>query len=200
MALIGGFIAGYGIVNHCELLGTAQTGNLIALSLYLGGMHSIDWLVRLGGMVLYMLGIACTVFLPRMIKNINLRKVSILLDMAALAVSGLLTPEIDHFVALYPLFFVSAVQLCSFQGADGFSCSSIFSTNNLRQCTASFTEYFISHDREALRKGKFFGKVLLIFHLGAALSFPASQALGLKSAWLCLLPCGTAWMLEYARQ
>lgn len=189
MALIGGFIGGYAIVNHHDLLGSAQTGNMIALALYVGGMHAIDWLVRLLGMLIYMLGIAIAVLLPKKLEAIKLKRFSILLDMMALLTVGILPAKTDHFVALYPLFLASSVQLCSFPGADGFACSSIFSTNNLRQCTASFVEYFSSRDREALRKGKFYGKVLCCFHLGAALSYPASQALGLISAWLGLIPC-----------
>lgn len=192
MALIGGFIGGYAIVNHHDLLGSAQTGNMIALALYVGGMHTIDWLVRLLGMVIYMLGIAIAVLLPKKIESIKLKRFSILLDMASLLTVGFLPGKTDHFVALYPLFLASSVQLCSFPGADGFTCSSIFSTNNLRQCTSSFVEYFCSHDREALRKGKFYGKVLFCFHLGAALSYPTSQAMGLKSAWLGLIPCAVA--------
>lgn len=197
MALIGGFIGGYAIVNHHDLLGSAQTGNMIALALYAGGMHTIDWLVRLLGMLIYMLGIAIAVLLPKKIESMKLKRFSILLDMTALVIVGILPPQTDHFVALYPLFLASSVQLCSFPGADGFTCSSIFSTNNLRQFTSSLVEYFCSHDREALRKGKFYGKVLFCFHLGAALSYPASQAWGLKSAWLGLIPCAAALAMNY---
>ena len=101
MALIGGFIGGYAIVNHHDLLGSAQTGNMIALALYVGGMHTIDWLVRLLGMVIYMLGIAIAVLLPKKIESIKLKRFSILLDMAALLTVGFLPGKTDHFVAFH---------------------------------------------------------------------------------------------------
>lgn len=198
MALIGGFIGGYAILNHCDLFGSAQTANMISLALAVGGRQSSDWLVRILGLFIYIAGIVSTVFLPKMMKNINLKRCSICIDMAALVLVGILPESTNHFVALYPLFFATAFQWCSFKGADGFVSSSIFSTNNLRQCTASFAEYFASHDREALRKGKFFGKVLICFHLGAVLSVPICQTLGLKGSFLFLIPCVTALGLNYA--
>ena len=69
----------------------------------------------------------------------------------------------DPFIALYPVFFATAFQWCSFKGADGFNSSCIFCTNNLRQCTTGFAEYLYSKDSEALRRGIFYGKVLLSF-------------------------------------
>lgn len=163
MALIGGFIGGYAIVNHHDLLGSAQTGNMIALALYVGGMHTIDWLVRLLGMVIYMLGIAIAVLLPKKIESIKLKRFSILLDMASLLTVGFLPGKTDHFVALYPLFLASSVQLCSFPGADGFTCSSIFSTNNLRQCTSSLWNIFAATTGRRCAKENFMGKCYFVF-------------------------------------
>ena len=191
MAVIGGFMGGYAILNHHELFGSAQTANMISIAMDAAGRLDADFAVRVLGLLVYMAGLASTVILPKL--NLNLKLFSVCLDAAALVLVGLLPDDLNDFIALYPLFFASSVQWCSFKGADGFVSASIFSTNNLRQITTSFTEYICSRDREALRKGKFYGKVLLFFHSGVAAAFLSCQAFGLKGAWVGIVPVCTAF-------
>ena len=193
MAVIGGFMGGYAILNHHDLFGSAQTANMISIAMDAAGRLDADFFVRVLGLLVYMAGLASTVILPKL--NINLKLFSVCLDAAALVLVGLLPGGLNDFIALYPLFFASSVQWCSFKGADGFVSASIFSTNNLRQFTTSFTEYFCSRDREALRKGKFYGKVLFFFHSGVAAAFLSCQAFGLKGAWIGLIPVCSALVL-----
>ena len=194
MAFIGGFIGGYAILNHCDLFGSAQTANMITIALDLSGRADVELFVRILGLFIYMTGLSFTVFLPKILK-VNLKLFSVIIDGVALMIVGFLPEDLNHFIALYPLFFATAFQWCSFKGADGFVSSSIFSTNNLRQFTTSYAEYFCTRDKEALRKGKFFGKVLLSYHLGAALCCVSCMKWGLSGAWICLVPVGTAFVL-----
>ena len=110
-------------------------------------------------------------------------------------VIGFYPAEMNPFVALFPIFFATAFQWCSFKGADGFASSSIFSTNNLRQCVTGFTEYLCSKDTESLRRGIYFGKVLICFYGGAAIAFLSCAWIGLKGAWIAILPTAAALVM-----
>lgn len=194
MAMIGGFLGGFAILNHHELFGSAQTSNLISIFSDLAGHPDQNLLVRLFGVFLYMVAMALTVILPKY-SRFPLKQVSLLIDALAIIIVGLLPAHINDFIALYPLYVAMAIQWCSFKGADGFTCSSIFSTNNLRQFTTSMTEYLCTKDKEDLRKGKFFGKVLLSFHIGVIFSYLSCQTFDQHGTFLCIIPLCTAFFL-----
>ena len=68
MALIGGFFGGFAVINHLDLLASAQTSNLISLALILVGRSSEETLARVGALGVYVLGLALTVAVPRILK------------------------------------------------------------------------------------------------------------------------------------
>ena len=197
MAFIGGYLGVHAILSFSNLLGNAQTSNLISM---VTSLLSGDWqqlLQRIGGMLLYMAAIALTVYLPPRL-HWDLRLISVALDAAAAVAVGCFPEDIAPVLGLYPLFFAMAFQWNSFSGADGFVSSSIFSTNNLRQFTMAVTEVWGNHDSSHLPKAAFFGKTLLSFHAGVAASFLLWHIFGFHSAWFALLPCGSAFFLVSA--
>jgi len=119
--------------------------------------------------------------------------------MAALIVA-FLPSDLNDFIALYPLYFAMAIQWCSFKGGDGFTCSTIFSTNNLRQFTTSMTEYLCSKDPDALRKWKFFASVLLCFHFGVIISYLSCKNFGHTGSLVCFLPVFSGFCLVWTRK
>ncbi len=194
---IGGFFGGFAILNHCDLFGSAQTSNLISIALMIAGQDKKDFLIRIIGMLLYLFGVAITVILPHKIKNINMKLFSVFVTMISIIIILYIPENTNHFVALYPIFFAMSVQWCCFKGAEGFTSSSIFSTNNFRQCVASFTEYFLTKDKEALRKGKFFGNVLLFFHIGVVFSYFSCKFFGKSGILFCLFLTASAFFFIY---
>lgn len=198
MSWIGGFLGVLSILCFSSLFGSAQTSNLILLVTSLLGADWGQLLLRLGGMALYMAAIALTVYLPRRCCW-DLRLISVALDGAAAAAVGLLPADIPPVLGLYPLFFAMAFQWNSFSGAGGFVSSTIFSTNNLRQFTMAVTEIFLNHDCSHLPKAAFFGRTLLSFHAGVAVSFLLFPFFERRTAWFCLLPCALAFFLVRAR-
>ena len=59
-----------------------------------------------------------------------------------------------------------------------------------------------SKDEQSLHRGIYFGKVLLSFYGGVAVSFLATQILDLKASWIGILPTVSAFLLcnvEYGR-
>ena len=50
MAVIGGFLGGFAILNHHDLFGSAQTSNLISIAMDTAGHPDSDWLIRIIGL------------------------------------------------------------------------------------------------------------------------------------------------------
>lgn len=188
-AAIGGFLGGFAIVNHHDIMGNAQTANLLSLTVSILGRDPLHVLLHVASMALYMLGLSLTVLIPKYTRW-NLRPVSLAIDAVTMGILALMPSSTDDFVALYPIFFAMAFQWNSFKGADGYISSTIFSTNNLRQFTTSLTEYFCDRDKKHLHKTSFYGGTLLFFHVGAAVSCLASLKMGTTAALAGFLPVG----------
>lgn len=195
MSFIGGFFGVYTILNFCDFFGCAQTSNLIYLVTSLLGHNWKQFVLRLGGMFLYMTAIALTVYLQKR-SSINLKRVSLIINALAALLLGFLPHDIDPVLGLYPLFFAMAFQWNSFKGAYGFVSSTIFSTNNLRQFTIAITEIFLNKDHSHILKAKFYGKTLLSFHAGVGISYLLWIFFHMHTAWFCLIPIGFGLLME----
>jgi uncharacterized membrane protein YoaK (UPF0700 family) len=202
MAFIGGFLGGFSILNHGDLFGSAQTANLITIAMEVVGRNRADFFIRIIGLLIYMTGLSSTVLIPKLFK-INMKIFSIIIDTIVIVIVAFLPESTNNFVALYPVFFAMSIQWCTFKGAEGYNTSSIFSTNNLRQFTTSFTEYFCTRDSEALKKCKLYGKVLFFFHAGVMVSYISCQILSIHGALVCLIPAASAAtliLIEHVQQ
>ena len=181
MAVCGGFFGGYAIFGRMAVFGSAQTANLIELVGDILGRNLTDASLRLGALLLY--AAAMVIF-------VVLRAV----DAAAAAATAAMPEQMDPVLALYPVFFAMSFQWCVFKGAEGYACSTIFSTNNLKQTVLSFTEYFMVREDDEeertkkLKKGRFFGETILFFHASVAAAFLALHVMGLSAVWLVMLP------------
>lgn len=191
MSLVGGFLGAYALLNRLETFGSSETSNMIYLVMSILGRNSDEKLARIIAILIYMLGFVVTVVLPRYTK-VNMHIFSIICDALAIIIVSLLPVDMDPIVALYPIFFVTAIQWNSFKSANGFVSSTIFSTNNLRQTTTSLTEYILDRDKEKLKKFKFYFGVILSFHIGVVISYLSSMAFSVKGALICLIPLSIA--------
>ena len=187
MSLVGGFFGAYALFNRLETFGSSQTSNMIYMVMNILGRNSDEKLSRFIAILIYMFGFVVTVVLPKYTK-VNMHIFSIVCDMIAIFMVSLLPIDMDPVIALYPIFFVTAVQWNSFKSANGFVSATIFSTNNLRQTTTSLTEYILEGDREKLKKFKFYLGVLLCFHTGVVISYLSSKFFSVKGALICLIP------------
>lgn len=185
MAVIGGFLGAYAILNRHDVFGNAQTSNMIWLILCILGKDFKAVLIRIGALLLYMAGIVLTTLWPKYFK-IHVHYLALIVDGIAMIILGLLPKEMDLILALYPIFFAMALQWCAFPGVYGYNCSTIFSTNNLRQFTSALTEYFCSHDKKSAHKAKFYGSVLLSYHFGVAVSFVVYHFLEISGSFVGL--------------
>jgi uncharacterized membrane protein YoaK (UPF0700 family) len=199
MSIIGGFLGGYALLNRCDLFGSAQTSNMIYIVMGLIGKNSGEVLIRIIGLILYSAGLMLTVLIPKYTK-LSIHLISVIVDIIAVVMLGFFPENMNDVVALYPLFFITAMQWNAFKGAKGYVSSTIFSTNNLRQMVLSFTEYVCGRDKMQLDRMFFYLGVLFFYHIGIVFAYLSYKGFGVKSSWLCIFPLVAAVYLVMAEQ
>lgn len=196
MALVGGFLGAYAIFNRFDIFGSAVTGNLIHLVMDFEDGKMISVLTRFGSVVVFALAVAIATLIPAK-TNWNIRKICLWIEIPVCILLAFFPADMNGMLSLYPVFFITAFQWTSFTGACGYVCSTIFSTNNLKQTVSSFCLYWNSGDPKYKEKGTIFGLTLLAFHTGIAISYAASKlmGMGLKSSILCVIPLAIVYVL-----
>ena len=205
MAACGGFMGVYAIVSRMGVFGSAQTANLIELVCDILGRDPLEISYRVLALAIYIGAMVLFVVLEKR-SSWDVKRVSIVIDLAAVAVSGFIPEGINPFAALYPVFFASSFQWCAFKGAGSYVSATIFSTNNLKQTVTAAVEACLSRrDGEAhdkmVQKALFFGGTLVCFHLGVAGGYGLWLLWGIRSIWACALPlCACALLLAGCRE
>ena len=164
ISLVGGFLGAYAILLHAGNFGSAQTGNLMEMGAELVSMEWFDVLLRLAALVLFGVGVASAYLLTNFTK-INMRKLALWVDAAALALASMLPLE-PALVGIYPIFFASAFQWGVYSGADGFNSATIFMTNNFKQSVLGWLQYGLTKDKEFKRKAILYTYTVISFFLG----------------------------------
>ena len=186
MALVGGFFASYAIILRADFMGNAQTTNWIFMIFALLGANFIEFIIRLGGVFLYIFSAILYEVLSRK-SEANMQILSISIDAAAIIILGFLPYEMDPILALYPIFFAMSFQWNAFSGAYGYVSSPIFSTNNTRQIGLAIGDYICDHDRKHLHRLVFFLGSIGSFHIGVILCYFAVKYLGINAIWINIL-------------
>lgn len=196
VSIIGGFMAGYTIINHSDILANAQTGNLIklVLSAFRGDILSIGFIVLLfltysGGCVFY------AVF--RRYSPLSMKIVSLIATALAVCATGLLSLMGNGYLAVVPIAFAMPVQWNAYKKAGGNSSATIFSSNNVRQAVMLTTVYVMDKDKKALRNARFYWVTLLCFHSGVAAACLLSIFFAAQSIWFCYLFIGISVFAYY---
>lgn len=79
IGIIGGYFGLYAIVARNDLFGSAQTSNLIYLVQDILGGRPLDFVLRIGALVLYSTAVVLSVWLPKH-TAVNNKILSILID------------------------------------------------------------------------------------------------------------------------
>jgi uncharacterized membrane protein YoaK (UPF0700 family) len=185
MCMIGGYFGAYAIVCRSGNLGAAMTLNLIEVVYCLIGQNFVDFFLRIFCAVLYMGAILIYLWLRKK-THLNLQKYAILVDVAGLFLLYFIPTDIKPVIGLFPIFFMAATQWSVFHGFDGYNCSTIFSTNNLRQFTLALGECIMERTDKQMETMRFYGFSLLWYHVGAAISFVLCQHFGTHACLGCL--------------
>ena len=211
LAFSGGIAGAFGSVYCGHVFANAETGNLISMFTELHAGEWIGVLCRLGGLGLYILGIALTVILPvRLCKNDTRRwqRICLMVETICFLVQAFLPFErlsqISYALYLWPVFFALALQYNSFTALHGVPVSTVFCTNNFRQMTIHALIWRrLRHThapdayREAgreLRISLTYVTVTLLFFAGVAFSVFTLEWLGTRQMLLCAAFMLALWL------
>ncbi len=181
MSVVGGIFGGFAVCNLGEVFGNAQTLNLISIVYNLVYCDFETLLLRIIAALLYFLGFGAAVIIPKKLR-LHSDAISIVIDIIAFVILAFMPKNASLLISLYPIFFATAFQWTAFEYIDGYSSSTIFSSNNYRQFMTSLLEYIIDKDKSRKTKIRVFGLTLLYFHLGVALSCALTLMFGRLSA------------------
>lgn len=197
MCCIGGFMSGYALLCRGNL-GSAQTINMIEIVFGIMGRNKEELLFRILGLLLYFAGIEFVVLLSKK-TNINLKRYSILVDMAAFLVLAIIPDNASMMVGLLPMFFMLSTQWSVFSGTGGYTSSSVFSTNNFRQVILALNEYVFSKDKKQLKKAMFFINTLFWFHVNIAVSYYSVKYFSIYASLFGLIYAVPAFVITYMK-
>lgn len=195
MTFVGGFLGVYAVCVYSGTFGSAQTGNLMELMREMTTEHMFGQLLpRLGAFVIFGVGIVCSYRLTNATK-INMRRLVVLVDAAAILLTRALPDGLLPVVGLYPIFFCTAFQWGTYSGACGYNSSSIFITNNYKQALLAWTDYLRTKDVMFRKKAVVYTVTVLSFVAGGILAGMGVSALARNAAVLALLPLALVWVL-----
>lgn len=179
MTCIGGFMGTFAVCGFGGNFASAQTGNIMSLTKDLTGGDLVQAGIRLGALVLFSLSIAAAYLAKRML-NPDMERLCLIVDAGGLLLCLLLPKELPDLVRLYPIFIASSFQWGTFSGTDGYNSSTIFTTNNLKQCVLSWTRYLLDHEETMRRRAWFYTITVGAFTAGALIGCMAVLELGYK--------------------
>ena len=186
-AVVGGFLGGYSVFNHADILCNAQTGNLIRLAHnVVEGDFSFVWLMALA-LVIYCGGTVFYALVHRKVRC-SMKIVCMICIAAAIALTGLICFVKSDFIAVYPLIFVAPIQWNAFKTVDCDSSSTIFCSSNVLQATMLTTNFVLTKDRNYARRATVYWMTLLSFVTGATLACIVSMHCGVSGIWFAYLP------------
>lgn len=194
MAAAGGFFGVYALLNRSQTFGSSETSNLIYL--FAAGLAGDrrDFLIRLVALFIYVGGIVFATLIAKCFRDRDFRYVSVVIDIVCCLILAQIPADANIVMALYPMFFATAVQWLAYTQAAGFNSATIFSTNNVRQCFAGLTEYLCDHDKKHLARFQFYGGTLLCFHAGVVYGWFCMKKWGLLSIYACIPIIVAGWI------
>lgn len=163
MALTGGCFGAYAILRFGRFA-SAITVNLIEIFTGAAQGDLQKSLLRLCTAAVYVLSLFLASFLPGRLDR-DLRGWAAALDGLAAVICYLL-PEGMEDAGIFLCVFAMAFQWAVFADGRGYPCSTIFSTNNLRQFVDAWVKVRLERQESHRPRMRIYGLTLLFFHMG----------------------------------
>lgn len=194
VAVIGGFMGIYAVLLR-GALGSSATSNLLLITSAFLQWDLKAFLLYGGALLCLVAGIALASMGKHICKRFDFRWAVLAVQAVGCVGLALIPADAPALPALYPLFFITAMQWVAFSSAAGFQSATVFSTNNLRQAVSGVVEYACTRDHAHMARARFFGGSLLSFFLGSLLGFGAIRLAGAYGILFCLLPVAVSALL-----
>lgn len=202
MTFAGGYLDAYTYLMRGHVFATAQTGNLVLLSISLFEMRFADSFRYIVSAVSFFLGVLATEAVRSRFRPhpwFFWRQIVIAIECAGIA-AAVFIPESCNLAANSIIAFICALQLEAFRKLHGNSYSTTVLTGNLRSAAEHF--YKASGPEgsaDSLHSSRDYFYVIAVFCLGVGASAAASRILGLYSALAALIPLVCAAVIISAK-
>lgn len=190
LAMVSGFLETYTYILKGGVFANAQTGNfaLMGMAIAHGDLKKV--FTYLIPMCFYVIGIALTVTMPRLLDENKLLRwdtVFVGLEICLLFVVGCLPHTVPFTVSTVAVAFICAMQYNTFKRTNNMAFSSTFCTNNLRQLALHFLDYLRTKEKQSLKNSLTYMMINGSFLLGAVIGTLCARWLGDRAVWVC---CG----------
>ena len=182
MCISGGFMGGYALLSRAGNFGSAQTANLIEIILSIFGRDYKETGLRIAALLLFILGNISGALIKQRFGRVILKIYTFVVLILGFVAISFIPEDTDVVLALLPVFFMSSVQWFTFTGTRKYNCSTIFSTNNLKQMILGYTYYHLTGKEEDREKGRFYLLSLIFFHIGVVLSVLGCLKFGIRAS------------------
>ncbi|MGP1433061.1 MAG: YoaK family protein [Catonella sp.] len=187
MCISGGFMGGYALFSRLGNFGSAQTANLIEIILNIFGRDYKEVSFRLMALLLYILANVMGAILKHKFGMQFLKEYVFFVLFIGFVISSFLPENLEPILGLLPIFFMSSTQWNAFSGTRKYNCSTIFSTNNLKQMVLGYTYYCLTGKKEDREKGRFYLVSLGFFYLGVVIAVLLCTNFGVKASFFGII-------------
>lgn len=204
LAVVGGYLDAYTYIARGQVFANAQTGNIMFLAMNLASGDIMKALFYIPPIAAFVLGIVIAEQIKKRMDGgrLHWRQYVLLLELAVIiAVTflphGKIGPVKYDTIANVLISFVCSLQVQSFRKIRGIMCATTMCTGNLRSGTEAFTLFFLSKDKEGLRKAGKFYAIVLFFMIGAAVGTIVTNIFLEKSVIFCTAILMAATLLMF---
>lgn len=170
LAMVSGFLETYTYLLKGGVFANAQTGNFALLGMAIAHGDVKKVFTYLIPMCFYVIGIAMTVTMPRLLDENKLLRwdtVFVALEIGLLFVVGCLPKSVPFTVSTVTVAFICAMQYNTFKRTNNMAFSSTFCTNNLRQLALHFLDYLRTKERQSLKNSLTYDDQRILFAGGS---------------------------------
>ena len=200
MCVSGGFMGGYALFSRVGNFGSAQTANLIEIILNIFGRDYKEAGLRLIALLLFIAGNVSGALIKQRFGRFVLKIYTFVVLILGFVTLFFIPEDTDVVLALLPMFFMSSIQWFTFTGTRKYNCSTIFSTNNLKQMILGYTYYHLTGKEEDREKGRFYLLSLTFFHIGVVFAALLCLKFGIKSALFGIIIVVVAEIVSIERE
>ena len=200
MCISGGFMGGYALFSRVGNFGSAQTANLIEIILNIFGRDYKEVSLRFIALLLFILGNISGALIKQRFGRFVLKIYTFVVLIMGFVTLAFIPEDTDTVLALLPIFFMSSVQWFTFTGTRKYNCSTIFSTNNLKQMILGYTYYHLTGKEEDREKGRFYLLSLTFFHIGVVLAVLGCLKFGISAVFFGIIIVIVAEIVSIERE
>ena len=201
LALAGGMLDAYSFINRGEVFATAETGNIVQLSVHLSMGEWASAFQYLLPILAFILGVVSAEAIRRRAEGrtgrLQWQQYLLLAECGVLAAVSLLPQGPLDPLANILISFTSAVQVDSFRKFRGCAGSTTMCTGNLRSGTELLFRFFALPDPQSGTKASVYYRLILCFVLGAVLCGRLSLLFGPRTVLAACVPLLAAFFLMF---